>query len=521
MKRLPLITALIAGAIISQAAGLQVSVSGGDARGRSSVSMNFDVSNAASVNSQLTINGAVITSRTSINGPIMKFEQTHSVNDASGKRASVYVKVLKVPSGLVYSSQVLPSDGNVPTSAQVSAEQWLTVPKAYSITCTANAFNGASSAGVGLTETESAANGGYVTLTGYDGKAIATATSVTASQMSTSGSANSITINGSAIDSSGSYSVNTLLGGISNEKAVFSGLSDISSAGTTTQVGQDEHLHGSFTSTAICKPKIGAYRSKTRTSNYGTDYDLNMMASKESSATGIVGYYVGLSKMANRIQNAINAAQSGDTINVAKGTYKENVKIDKSLTIKGAGATKTIIDGSNSGSVFSIGTVNPNAVVALSDLKITKGSGTSISGSIYGGGIFNMAKLTVTNCMISENRAYSGGGGIDNWGGLTVTNSTISGNSADCGGGGIFNWDRLTVTNSTISGNSGGGICNIENAAVSYSAIFGNSADCGGGIDNGGIATISDSTISGNSADSGGGGINNWGGLMVTNSTGL
>ena len=77
MKRLPLITALIAGAIISQAAGLQVSVSGGDARGRSSVSMNFDVSNAASVNSQLTINGAVITPQTSISGSITKFEQTH------------------------------------------------------------------------------------------------------------------------------------------------------------------------------------------------------------------------------------------------------------------------------------------------------------------------------------------------------------------------------------------------------------------------------------------------------------
>src|SRR5262245_51626760 len=45
------------------------------------------------------------------------------------------------------------------------------------------------------------------------------------------------------------------------------------------------------------------------------------------------------------IQPAIDAAQSGDTINVASGQYFEQLSIGKSLTITGSGAGKTVIDG--------------------------------------------------------------------------------------------------------------------------------------------------------------------------------
>ena len=45
------------------------------------------------------------------------------------------------------------------------------------------------------------------------------------------------------------------------------------------------------------------------------------------------------------IQAAINAASSGDTIQVADGTYNETITIDKTLTIVGHDASDTKING--------------------------------------------------------------------------------------------------------------------------------------------------------------------------------
>ena len=506
-------------AVIQGVYGIQVTASGGGNGESGSVSMNFDTLKDSAVSSQIAINDADLTPLTTISGPVAKFEQTHAVKDASGKRASVYVKVLNAPSGLTYTSKVLPNEGTVATQTQVSAEQWLTVPKADSLLCTATASYGAFSAGVGLTETKGTATGDYVSLMGYDGKATATATLVSASQTATSGSANSIAINGSSKDSSGSYGVNTRLNG------KFMGLSDTSSAGTTTQVVQNEHLTGTFTSTATFTPPIGTAMTKTRTSNYGTEYDLYMKAAKGSSPIGIVGYYVNPTM---KIQGAVNSAQSSDTVNVAAGTYKENVRIDKSLTVKGAGSAETIVDGNKAGTVFTIGTVHSNVNVALSGMKITGGAAQN------GGGIFNMGTATITNSEISGNTAVHDGGGCHNYniGIATISGSTISGNSAGNGGGGIINYGtgaKLAVSGSTISGNTavtdGSGIFNTGTATVTNSEISGNTAGHdGGGFHNydTGTATISSSTISGNSAGMGGGGIINYGTgtkLAVSSST--
>ena len=139
---------------------------------------------------------------------------------------------------------------------------------------------------------------------------------------------------------------------------------------------QSGHIEGAFTSKAVTG-KV----SKIRSSNYGNEYDLNMQAKKDasgSSATGNLGYYVdGNNPLANRIQGAVDASESGDSVNVAPGTYYENVQIDKSLTVKGAGASETIVDGQQSGSVFTVGKNNPDITVTLSDMAIQGGTGTS------------------------------------------------------------------------------------------------------------------------------------------------
>ena len=69
--------------------------------------------------------------------------------------------------------------------------------------------------------------------------------------------------------------------------------------------------------------------------------------------SGITANTVNVLNSNAKIQDGVTLAFSGGTVNLAAGTYKENVQIDKSLTVKGAGATQTIVDGNKGGSVFS------------------------------------------------------------------------------------------------------------------------------------------------------------------------
>ena len=58
------------------------------------------------------------------------------------------------------------------------------------------------------------------------------------------------------------------------------------------------------------------------------------------------------------IQEAINAANQGDTIYVFNGTYYENVVVNKTVSLIGENSSTTIIDGRGAGRAFNIGSNN-------------------------------------------------------------------------------------------------------------------------------------------------------------------
>src|SRR5258706_12269584 len=106
------------------------------------------------------------------------------------------------------------------------------------------------------------------------------------------------------------------------------------------------------------------------------------------------------------IQNLVDAAAPGDTVVIPPGTYFENVIINKDITLQGAGAGISIVDGSQLGTVITIdgGTVN------ITGLTITRGYDFWRAG-----GIANLGSLTLSNCELIGNNGEGGAGRIVNF----------------------------------------------------------------------------------------------------------
>ena len=198
------------------------------------------------------------------------------------------------------------------------------------------------------------------------------------------------------------------------------------------------------------------------------------MCGRAEAATLCVNH-AGSGSCFSSIGAAVAAASPNDTIKVADGTYKEDVIIDKSLSLMGASQKRTIIDASRlSNGIYIDGIDNPGlSNVVVSNFKVENANFEGIL-------VANASSVTIKNCMILLNDRNQ----------TTAPScpgipSFETGESFDCGEGlHLTGVDHSTVSNNTVEENTGGILLTDDTGTTHDNVITGNIVmnnpfDCG------------------------------------------
>ncbi|MFT5682290.1 MAG: hypothetical protein ACI8RZ_003208 [Myxococcota bacterium] len=245
------------------------------------------------------------------------------------------------------------------------------------------------------------------------------------------------------------------------------------------------------------------------------------------------------------IDDAIDAASSGDSISVAPGTYAESINYDgKTLSISSTGGSSVTILDAEGGASWAVRILSGEGVgTALIGFTVRNEtySGAYLSGATvlfedvvfedlgysgsadnasldYGGAVRIISgTYTFTGVDFDDCQAKLDGGAlfIDD-GDVTLTNTTIDGGSAGGSGGGVYMANgTLTLEGSSVinssSGGGGGAIFTTATLIATDSSFLNNqatdSASDGGALHlSSATATLSGLTLSDNAAHNGSGG---------------
>jgi len=249
---------------------------------------------------------------------------------------------------------------------------------------------------------------------------------------------------------------------------------------TITAAGSPHTIKGDYNGDSVFDPSSGTVQQTINPCD-------NPSVVTKTADDGSMAHSV--TRWQNVCPNGAVTFQAGlaGTITLTTG----QLEVDKNVTITGPGAAVVTVTANNSGRVFNVQT---GKTASISGLTISGGNVLNADQSGRGGGIYvnTSASLTLTNCVVSGNKALDtngGGGGAYNGGTLILISTTFSGNQSALEGGAIRNDGTLSLTNSALSGNTAG--------------------TSGAAIQNGGPLAIYNSTLSGNTATGDGGAIRN------------
>jgi len=176
----------------------------------------------------------------------------------------------------------------------------------------------------------------------------------------------------------------------------------------------------------------------------------------------------GTSGCQTTISAAVTKAAAGDTIQVAAGTYKESVTINKSVSLIGAGSATTIIDATG----LPNGVAVDGSAGGLSGVVVT---GFTVQNANWQGILVENASLVTVwnNQVLNNNKNLKISNGVPSCPGLPA--ALQSGENQDCGEGiNLTGADHSVVSNNVVQNNSGGILISDDTGATHDNVISGN-----------------------------------------------